>query len=102
MGGVTCYTAPYTRKRNARENQNNMSRPRSPYLRADTKLSLPAAITAEIDLVLEDPLTRKPRYGARSKLVVALFEIWLAHVRGKPVPPFPTLEELRGASNGCK
>ena len=72
-----------------------MPRPRSPYLRADVKLSLPAAIAAQVDLTLEDPLTRKPRYSARSKLTAKLYEIWLAHIHGQPVPPFPTLDELR-------
>jgi len=74
-------------------------RPRSPYLRADMKLSLPAAISAEIDLMLENPLTRKPHYGARSRLTEKLYEIWLANVRGEPVPPFPTLDELRSANS---
>ena len=72
-----------------------LPRPRSPYLRADYKLSLPAALVAEVDLLLEDPLTKRPRYGAKSKLVEALLRSWLAGMRGTTSTfPIPSLEEL--------
>lgn len=70
-------------------------RPRLAYLRADWKLSLPAAIAAEVDLLLEDPLSHKPRYGARSKLVERLLISWLATQRGEAATTLPSLEELR-------
>lgn len=74
-----------------------MPRPRSPYLRADYKLSLPAPLCAEVDLLLEDPLTKKPKYGARSKLIEALLREWLSRQKGEDLPPVPTLTELKGA-----
>ncbi len=72
-----------------------MSRPRAPYIRADYKLSIPAELAGRIDLTLEDPLTHKPKYGARARLTEKLYRIWLAHVNGDPVPPFPSVAELR-------
>lgn len=70
-------------------------RPRLPYLRADMKISLPAVIAAEMDLLLEDPVLRKPKYGARSKLIECLLQRWLAEVKGGEVPPMKPLSELR-------
>lgn len=72
-----------------------MPRPRSDQLRADLKLSLPAPLVSEVDLALEDPLTRKPRYGARAKLTEALFRFWLAQQKNEPLPPLPSISELR-------
>lgn len=69
-------------------------RPLNPYLRAEWKLSLHAATAAEVDLMLEDPLTRKPKYGARSKLVESLLDDWLSRQRGGASLPLPTLAEL--------
>lgn len=72
-------------------------RPRVPYLRVDFKVSLPAALAAEIDLSFNDPLTNRPKYGARAKLIQVLLENWLAvqHGRVEEQQPVPTLEELR-------
>ena len=70
-------------------------RPRVPYLRVDFKVSLPAALAAEIDLMFNDPLTNRPKYGARAKLVQSLLEDWLSRQRGEAGRPVPTLEELR-------
>lgn len=53
-------------------------RPRSQELRAEMKLSLKASTVARVDLQLMDPLTRKPKYGARSALVESLLEDWLS------------------------
>ncbi len=74
-----------------------MSRPRSTYLRAELKISLPAALVAEIDLLLEDPVTRRPRYGAKSKLVEALLRTWLADIGASRSvgPTIPSLEDLQ-------
>lgn len=72
-----------------------MTKPRTPYLRAETKLSLPAELVGMIDTLLTDPLTRKPRYGARSELTARLYEHWIAHISGNPLPPLPSLDELR-------
>lgn len=35
-------------------------------------LSIPTSVAAKTDLLLLDPLTNKPRYGSRSKLVTTL------------------------------
>ena len=64
-------------------------RPLNPYLRAEWKLSLHAATAAEVDLMLEDPLTRKPKYGARSKLVESLWTIGCRVSAAEPRNPCP-------------
>jgi hypothetical protein len=69
-------------------------RPLTPHLRAEWKLSLHAAVAAEVDLLLEDPLTRKPKYGARSRLIEALLDNWLSQQRGGSSKPIPNREEL--------
>lgn len=76
-----------------------VGKPRKPYLRADWKLSLPAELAARIDLMLEDPLTRKPKYAARARLAEALFRRWIAESTGEDVPSVPTLSDLREGSN---
>lgn len=75
-------------------------RPRNPQLRADWKLSLPAPIAAKADLMLLDPLSQRPKYGARSRLVAALLEQWLASLDGEIAPPIPALSELRLGEEG--
>lgn len=72
-----------------------MGRPRNESLRADLKLSLPAPLLSEINLMLEDPLTRQPKYGARAKLIEACLRNWLAYIKHEPLPPLPSVEELR-------
>jgi len=69
-------------------------RPLTPHLRAEWKLSLRAAIAAEVDLMLEDPLTRKPKYGARSRLIESLLDDWIARQKGGPSSAIPSREEL--------
>jgi hypothetical protein len=76
-----------------------VGKPRKPYLRADWKLSLPAELAARIDLMLEDPLTRKPKYAARARLAEALFRRWIAESTGEPSGPVPSLADLRENSN---
>lgn len=78
-----------------------MARPFNPDLTRNWKLSLPATLAGKIDFVLEDPVTRKPIYGSRNKLVAALLEQWLARESGKAeaeLPAIPTLAQLREAS----
>lgn len=74
-------------------------RPRVPYLRVDFKVSLPAHLAAEVDFLFTDPLTNRPTYGSRAKLIQALLEWWLARERGETEKHVPTLEELRYARN---
>jgi hypothetical protein len=76
-----------------------VGKPRKPYLRADWKLSLPAELAARIDLMLEDPLTRKPKYAARARLAEALFRRWIAESTGEDTPSVPSLADLREGSN---
>ena len=76
-----------------------MARPRNAHLRANWKLSLPAPTAARVDVLFEDPLTGKPKYGARGKLVEALLQLWLARMANLPEPPLPSLEELRNTSD---
>jgi hypothetical protein len=69
---------------------SSKGRPRSSELRAEMKLSLKASTVARVDLALMDPLTRKPRYGARSILVEGLLEEWLSKNEADPAqPPLP-------------
>lgn len=75
-----------------------MPRPRSEYLRADLKVSLPAALVAEVNLLLEDPLTHRRKYGALSRLIEALLKDWLVVQHGQgELATIPTLQELRDA-----
>jgi hypothetical protein len=72
---------------------SSKGRPRSSELRAEMKLSLKASTVARVDLALMDPLTRKPRYGARSVLVEGLLEEWLAKNEAvDPAQPLLPLE----------
>jgi hypothetical protein len=76
-------------------------KPRKPYIRAEWKVSLKARLAGEIDLMLENPLTRKPQYGARARLIEALLDRWLAEQKGDPTDTIavPSLLELRESSN---
>lgn len=75
-----------------------MPRQKSEYLRADLKVSVPAALAAEVNLLLEDPLTRRRKYGALSKLIEALLKNWLAlqhQEHPDVIPSIPSLGDLR-------
>lgn len=74
-----------------------MPRPRLDYLRTTWKLSLPAPTIAKVDLMFEDPLTGKVKYGARGKLVNALLLNWLAEQGDGERVPIPSLDELRSS-----
>lgn len=87
--------SPYIGGNQQDYSMSRSGRPRNPELRADVKLSMPASLVAEVDLLLVDPLTKKPKYGARSKLTAALWQNWLAHMKGdNPQSPAPTIEQL--------
>lgn len=53
-------------------------------LRKDWKISLPATLAGAVEFELLDPLTKKPRYAERSRLIAALLAAWL-QARGKAV-----------------
>lgn len=61
-----------------------MPRACNPDLMKDWKVPLPATIAGAVEHELMDPITKKPRYGERSKLVAALLADWLA-TRGRKV-----------------
>lgn len=70
-----------------------MSRPFNNDLTRDWKISLPATLAGAIEFELLDPITKRPRYGERSKLIAALLSEWLAR-RGRKIevaPPSPDL-----------
>jgi hypothetical protein len=76
-----------------------MARPRLAHLRTTMKLSLPAPTVARLDLLFEDPLTGRPKYGARSKLIDALLRRYYADLEGEVPPELPTLAELRASDD---
>lgn len=61
------------------------------------KLNLSASLAGKLEYMLSDPITRKPIYGARVKLVSSLLERWIAEEEGRSATPVPSLAELRGA-----
>ena len=64
----------------------------------DWKIPVPATTAGKIEMVLGDPITGVPKYGARTKLIASLLEHWLDTVAGKPLAersPLPSVEELR-------
>lgn len=67
-------------------------------LTKDWKIVLNAETAGKVEMVLTDPLTKEPIYGARKALVNGLLEHWLDKLAGKSeaeCKPLPTLEELR-------
>jgi len=42
------------------------------------KVSIPSSIAAPTALLLSDPLTGRPRHGARAELITRLLREWLA------------------------
>ena len=41
------------------------------------KVSIPTSIAAQVELILTDPLTGKPKHGARAKLIAQLLRTWV-------------------------
>jgi len=53
--------------------------------------SLPQSLAAKVELLLFDPVTNKPKYGGRSKLIEQLLREWverqqLSAAESSPVP----------------
>lgn len=62
------------------------------------KITLPATLAGRVEYMLISPISQKPIYSARARLVRALLEDWVARESGASIterPPVPTLEELR-------
>jgi hypothetical protein len=55
-----------------------MPRKANPDLTVDWKIPLPATLAGTVEFLLLDPVTNKPRYGERSRLVAALLADWCA------------------------
>ena len=70
-----------------------MPRRFSPDLRRDWKIPLPATLAGAVEFELLDPLTKKPRYGERSKLIAQLLSDWLS-TRGRKVVVDPPADDL--------
>lgn len=41
-------------------------------------VSIPESLNAKVELLLYDPVLRKPRYGGRSALIQSLLRKWIA------------------------
>lgn len=77
-----------------------MPRPLNPDLTKPWKISMPATLAGKVEFVLLDPIHAKPLYGARTILISALLEWWLARESGNPnTPHVPSLTELREQAN---
>lgn len=73
-----------------------MPRPMNEDLYVRWKLVVPATLAGRIESMLIDAIHQKPIYGARTKLVSALLEEWVARQAGTvPLPPIPSLADLR-------
>ena len=75
-----------------------MPRQLNPDLIVKWKLSMPATLAGRIEYLLLDPITKKPIYSARQRLVSALLERWLwdqSDTAVAPAPQVPSIEELR-------
>jgi len=62
-----------------------MPRHTTPDLRKDWKISLSATLAGAVEHQLFDPITGKPRYAERSRLISTLLAAWLAE-RGIRLP----------------
>ena len=72
--------------------------PRTEELLKPWKCAISAEIAGQVEFALTDPLTKKPRYGSRKKLLESLLAFWLARESGTPpdeLPDLPSLEHLR-------
>ncbi len=70
-----------------------MPRACNPDLMKDWKIPLPATLAGSVEFELMDPITKKPRYGERSKLVGYLLAQWLAG-RGRKIIVDPPSSDL--------
>lgn len=56
---------------------------------------IPESVLNEVEILLADPLTGRPRHGAFSALVTMLLKQWLTTQR---ITPFPTEDEVEELS----
>lgn len=70
-----------------------MPRPVNPDLMIDWKVPLPATLAGSVEARLMNPVTGKPRYGERSKLIAFLLAEWLAAM-GTKVEVDPPSDDL--------
>lgn len=71
-----------------------MPRPANPDLSKDWKIVLPAHLAGAVEFELLDPITKKPRYGERSRLIGHLLSEWLATRGRKVTVDSPPSEDL--------
>lgn len=75
-----------------------MPRRRNPDFMKDWKIPISATLAGRMEYVLTDNITKRPIYGARTRLLSALLERWLEEQKGTPhseLPHVPSLAELR-------
>ena len=61
-----------------------MARPSNPDLLKKWKVALPATLAGQVELLLLDPITGRPRYASRSHLVARLLADWVEENQPKP------------------
>jgi hypothetical protein len=44
----------------------------------DVHVTLPSSVVAQLEILLADPLTGKPKHGSRAKLITRLVKQWIA------------------------
>lgn len=79
-----------------------MARPLNPDLNKPWKLLMPATLAGRVEYILIDPVHKKPIYGSRNTLVIALLEWWIARESGtapEHLPHVPSVTELRDAGS---
>ena len=62
------------------------------------KVSVPAALAAQIELHFWDPVLGKPKYGDRSELIVSLLRTWLEQQHPESFVPASSIGSVEGAS----
>jgi len=61
-----------------------MGRPPNPELTKAWKIIIDATLAGQIEFLLLDPLTAKPKHGARKELIEQLLREWLAKKQATP------------------
>jgi hypothetical protein len=64
--------------------RRNTGRPPRTFRVVNWKVQVPETTAGPIELLLCNPLTGRPQYGARGALVTRLLDEWLARVRANP------------------
>lgn len=73
-------------------------RRRSNQLMKPWKIPIDAEVAGQIEFCVSDPVTKQPRYGARTHLIEKLLCWWLDREAGKPEAErteVPSLAQLR-------